>query len=285
MRGISAIALPIRAYWVSAKSADWSVSMLGGAVSNSLADGTAQGSDYVGGLVGLNRGRISASHGKGKVVSDGSYSGGLVGANDFGGRIANSRADSSVSGNLYAGGLVGWNNTGDIRNSYALSRVNASSDVGGLVGWNEDGQMSNTYSSGLVGGVDRVGGLVGSNKGIISDSFAYGQVVASGEHTGGLIGWNYAHQTRHTTAVRVIHSYWDSEASAISLSAGGSLRTATQLNHRLLPVYWARPLKDGTPTIGSSAPVSNIRYSDMARVLIKDSYCRVSKACCRVCSC
>ena len=201
----------------------------GGVLGNNRSDGTAKGNDYVGGLVGLNRGRISASHAKGKVISDGSYSGGLVGTNDREGRIIDSRADGAVSGNLYAGGLVGWNNDSQITNSFALSRVEANNNVGGVVGWNEGGQISNTYASGFVGGVHRVGGLVGSNKGIVSNSFANGQVVASGEHIGGLIGWSQAYQTRHTTAVRVIHSYWDSEAVGISLSAGGGLRTTAQL--------------------------------------------------------
>ena len=206
-----------------------------GVLANNGSDGTTKGSDYVGGLVGLNRGRISASHAEGKVISDGSYSGGLVGANHRSGRIADSRASGAVLGNLYAGGLVGWNKDSEITNVFALSRVDANSDVGGLVGWNEGGQISNTYSSGFVGGVDRVGGLVGSNKGIISDSFANGQVVASGEHTGGLVGWSYAHQNRNNTVARVIHSYWDSEAVGILLSAGGSLRTTAQLRSPTAP--------------------------------------------------
>ena len=207
----------------------------GGVLGNNHSDGTTRGGDYVGGLVGLNRGRISASHAEGKVIGDGSYSGGLVGASSRGGRIADSQASGVVSGNLYAGGLVGWNEDSEITNSFAVNQVDGTSDVGGLVGWNEGGQISNTYASGLVGGVHRVGGLVGSNRGIISDSFANGQVVASGEHSGGLIGWSYAYQTRDTTAVRVIHSYWDSEAAGILLSAGGSLRTTEQLRLPTVP--------------------------------------------------
>ena len=202
----------------------------GGMLGNNRADGTARGSDYVGGLVGLNRGRINASHAEGNVISDGSYSGGLVGANGRGGRIADSQVSGAVSGNLYAGGLVGWNKDGEITSSFAVNQVDGTSDVGGLVGWNDEGgQISNTYASSFVGGVHRVGGLVGSNKGVVSDSFANGQVVASGEHTGGLIGWSYAHQTRYAAMTRVIHSYWDSEATGVLLSAGGSLRTTAQL--------------------------------------------------------
>ncbi len=200
-----------------------------GVLTDSRAAGNVKGRDYIGGLVGLNRVRISSNHAEAKVISEGSYSGGLVGANHQGGSIADSRASGMVSGNLYAGGLVGWNKDSQITNSFTVSRVEGNSDIGGLVGWNEDSQISNTYSSGFVTGVHRVGGLIGSNKGIVSDSFANGQVVASGEHVGGLIGWNYAHQTRDATTVRVIHSYWDREAAEILVSAGGSPRTTAQL--------------------------------------------------------
>ncbi len=200
-----------------------------GVLTDSRAAGIAKGRDYIGGLVGLNRAQVSASNAEGGVISEGSYSGGLVGANHQGGSIADSRASGMVSGNLYAGGLVGWNRGSQITNSFTVNRVDGNSDVGGLVGSNEDSQISNTYSSGFVTGMHRVGGLVGSNKGIVSDSFANGQLVASGGHVGGLIGWNYAHQTRDATTVRVIHSYWDSEVAEISVSAGGSPRTTAQL--------------------------------------------------------
>ena len=207
----------------------------GGVLADSRADGSIEGRDYIGGLVGLNRARVSASYAEGNVISEGSYSGGLVGANHQGGRIADSRASGAVSGNLYVGGLAGWNRDSEISNSFTVNRVDGNSDVGGLVGWNEDGQISNTYASGSVGGVHRVGGLVGNNKGIISDSFVNGQVVASGEHVGGLIGWNYANQTRYAATVRVIHSYWDSDATEILVSAGGSLRTTAQLKSPTAP--------------------------------------------------
>ena len=200
-----------------------------GVLANNRTDGTAEGRNYIGGLVGLNRAQIGASHAEGNVISRGSYSGGLVGANHQGGRVVDSRASGAVSGHLHSGGLVGWNRDSEISNSFAVSRIDGNSDVGGLVGSNDDGQISNTYASGFVTGVHRVGGLVGSNKGIVSDSFANGKVVASGEHAGGLIGWSYALQTRYAATVRVVHSYWDSKATEILVSAGGSLRTTAQL--------------------------------------------------------
>ena len=206
-----------------------------GVLTDSRAAGTVKGRDYVGGLVGLNRAQVGASDAEAEVISEGSYSGGLVGANHQGGRIVDSQASGTVSGNLYVGGLVGWNRDSEISNSFAVSRTGGNSDVGGLVGSNERGQISNTYASGSVTGVRRVGGLVGSNQGIVSDSFANRRVIASGEHLGGLIGWNYANQTRDAATVRVIHSYWDSEASRILISAGGSPRTTTQLKSPTAP--------------------------------------------------
>ena len=207
----------------------------GGVLGNNEADGTVKGSNYIGGLVGFNSGYINANHASSDVTSEGSYSGGLVGANHRGGRISDSRASGSVSGNLYVGGLVGWNVQGRIINSFATNRVEGSSDVGGLAGWNENGQIANTYTSGFVSGVHRIGGLVGNNKGIISNSFTNGRVVGSGEDIGGLIGWNYAHRTRNTTTVQVIHSYWDSVAGEISTSDGGSARTTAQLKSPTAP--------------------------------------------------
>ena len=101
------------------------------------------------------------------------------------------------------------------------TNIDGNSYVGSLAG----------HAAGIViGDGSCSGGLVGSNKGIISGSFVNGRVVASGEHTVGLIGWSYAHQTMHTTVVRVINNYWDSEATEVLLSAGGSLRTAAQLS-------------------------------------------------------
>ena len=48
-------------------------------------------------------GRISASHAEGKVISDGSYSGGLVGTNDRGGRIADSPGERCGFGQSLCG--------------------------------------------------------------------------------------------------------------------------------------------------------------------------------------
>ena len=101
----------------------------------------SSGGAYIGTLVGLNAGEITASYARdGSVMSIGSNSnaGGLAGLN--GGTIqaayARVSVDSGISTNVETGGLAGLN-SGTIIASYAAGRVSGtgpSSDVGGLVG-------------------------------------------------------------------------------------------------------------------------------------------------------
>ena len=104
--------------------------------------------------------------------------------------------------------------------------------------------------------------------------------IEGNSYTGGLIGWNYAHQMRDAATTRVIHSYWNSKTVGISLSAGGHPRTTEQLQSPTAP---GLP-RDGMLPIGISARANNTRYSNTARVLKRDTYCRVNTLCCRVCS-
>ena len=62
------------------------------------------GTEFAGGLAGLNAGTISNSYATASVTA-GAYVGGLVGNN--GGTISNSYATGNVSGSSYVGGLVG----------------------------------------------------------------------------------------------------------------------------------------------------------------------------------
>jgi hypothetical protein len=148
----------------------------------------SSGSQWVGGLVGLNNsGSISNCYSTGSVSGPGSSSvGGLVGEND--GSISSCYSTSTVSGSSdYVGGLVGGN--GDsISNCYSTGSVIGSSDVGGLVGDN-GGDISNCYSTGSVIGSSDVGGLVGDNGGNISNCYSTGSVIGSSD-VGGLVGSN-----------------------------------------------------------------------------------------------
>jgi len=185
----------------------------GGVVTNvSVVDADITGSRYVGGLVGLNDGRINESYATGKIKGN-EFVGGLVGEN-YGGKIENSYATVSVDGDEYVGGIVGWNQgtveesyatravSGDslvgglvggnryiIKNSYATGTVEGNENVGGLVGSNSDGGISESYATGKIKGDEYVGGLVGNNDGTVRGSYATGSVDGS-EKVGSLVGSN-----------------------------------------------------------------------------------------------
>jgi trimeric autotransporter adhesin len=189
-----------------------------------LVGGSVTGSEYVGDLVGANRGAISNSYATGTVngqpytyntytthcgwfgctvtatphIVNAAFVGGLAGYNT--GTISNSYATGSVNeinsasqyGNSEFGGLVGRNDSnGVIRNSYATSAVSGSntlSKAGGLVGGNY-GTIGNSYAVGSlsIGGND-VGGLAGDNAGSIATSYATGSVTGAA-NVGGLVGF------------------------------------------------------------------------------------------------
>ena len=172
---------------------------------------------HVGGLVGINSGRITESYVTGSVTSEytntrsrvdrngrvlpeiksqGYQSGGLVGVNH--GRISDSHAIVAVSGAGGIGGLAGGNDhNAVIINSYADSNVSGSSRLGGLAGYNR-GEVIYSYAAGAVTARERgpggshtedIGGLVGINLegGRITGSYATGPVAGSGR-VGGLVG-------------------------------------------------------------------------------------------------
>ena len=159
-----------------------------GAVRSSMASGDVSGTSYVGGLVGVNRGRpstISDSTASGDV-SGTYYVGGLAGSGI--GTITESSASGAVSGDTKVGGLAG-NNGGNVRNSQASGHVTATNGkAGGLVGHNS-GTISDSEALGNVDGRINLGGLVGLSTGTVSQSSASG--AASGNrHVGGLVGFN-----------------------------------------------------------------------------------------------
>jgi PKD repeat protein len=184
-------------------------------VSNSYATGNVSGSNSVGGLVGSNSGSVSRSYATGNE-SGNWYIGGLVGWN--GGSVSSSNATGNINGNEYIGGLVGGN-YGSVSDSYATGNVNGSSSVGGLMGGNYD-SVSDSYATGNVSGNKYVGGLVGEiPSGSVSNSYATGNVNGT-VNVGGLVGGIYG---------SVSDSFWDTETSGQTTSAGGSGKATAEM--------------------------------------------------------
>ena len=202
----------------------------GGTVSNSYSGGNVTGataSRFVGGLMGANVGTVSNSYSGGNVTGEAgvSWVGGLTGFNA--GTVTNSYSSDNVTGWRHVGGLAGLNDYGGtVSDCYSTGSVTGIVDVGGLVGLNaEEGIVSNCYSSGNVTGDANVGGdvggLVGWNLGSVSNSYSTGS-VSGNENVGGLVGIN---------AGTVGNSFWDTQTSRQSTSAGGTGKATGQMKN------------------------------------------------------
>ncbi len=179
-----------------------------GLIIDCYATGDVSGHSTVGGLISWNQGRVVRSYATGTVSATSERAGGLVGFNDGSeaddiATISSCYATGDVSGSYPVGGLVGLNYGADISDSYALGRVFGGYwDRGGLVGINESGaHISRCYSAGFVEPGDILNGV------------------------GGLVG-------RNLTGSSVSASFWDTQTSGLTASAGGTGRTTAQMQNR-----------------------------------------------------
>ena len=149
--------------------------------------------------------------------------GGLVGLS-IGSNITNSYASGVVSGDYSVGGLVGLNKNTTIEKSYSNSNVSGDESVGGLAGYNRDSSnITESYSNSSVTGDYYVGGLLGYNVGSsnIKKSYSSGSVSGNSD-VGGLLGYNANYES-----YRVTDSYWNTETSNQSTSAGSAIGLTT----------------------------------------------------------
>ncbi len=178
-----------------------------------LIGGSVTGNFAVGMLVGTNFGDVSGSFATG-TVSGAQAVGGLVGSNNF--NLTRSYATGTVTGADSVGGLVG-DNTGTVTQSYAGGGAIGGTNVGGLVGYNAGGTLERVYAIGVATGSGNVGGLVGLNEGTVSQAHASGAVLSAGT-AGGLVG---------TNAGSVSSSFWDTQTTGRSASAGANFGTVS----------------------------------------------------------
>lgn len=180
-----------------------------GDIQNADATGAVNGSDHVGGFVGIN----------GPTMVSGDA------------EIFNASASGAVDGQMHVGGLSGTN-TGTIETSTASSTVDGDINVGGLVGQNgilaaAKGLVEKTKASGSVTGNENIGGLVGINLpySTVKTSFATGAVSVA-KRDGGLVGANPEDINDNGT---IKQSYWDTEATGQDRSAGDYIDNVTGL--------------------------------------------------------
>jgi hypothetical protein len=177
--------------------------------------------EYDVGLFGfVNKGGVIENIGlvNANVTGNGDV-GGLVGSAQNDGTVSNSYATGAVTGNQSVGGLVGFVASGTVSNSYSAAEVTADSLVGGLVGNLFSGIVEDCYSKGTVTGGWGVGGLVGNSYGTVSNCYSSGNVTGD-EDVGGLVG---------LIGAAVFSSFWDTETSGLTTSAGGTGMNTTQM--------------------------------------------------------
>ena len=232
------------------------IGVLYGLIENCIAIGRISSSgsyrESVGGLVGESRGEVSNCSSY-VTVSGGGYVGGLVGYNLMHGNINDSWSIATSYGTEAVGGLVG-RNAGSISRCYSEGEVYGDRAVGGLVGWslctsapeamilesysnadveahgygagglvgNNTESIYNCYSIGVVKGNVNTGGLTGNNGGDVRYCYSTGAVFGTGETVGGLVGDRWYD-------VVVVSSFWDTETSAQTTSAGGMGLTTEQM--------------------------------------------------------
>ncbi len=190
-----------------------------------VAGGTDNGDSTVGGLIGLGINVIiryaSVSGGS---VSGGQSIGGLIGISNS----ANIRyayvSGTTVAGKIgEIGGLLGNGAAAKIRYAYASGvNISAGGRAGGLMGaFQQEASLRHTYVSGgnievTSRGVNGVGGLASDAlSSIIGYSYAAPERLTSDFSTniGGLVGFN--------PPASANFSYWDTETTGQSASAGG----------------------------------------------------------------
>lgn len=183
----------------------------GGSMAASLGNREA-GYTYLGGVAGVNGGRIQSAYlVKDCAVRGDSYVGGIAGVN-LGGDTAASKGliictgDNSSTGtveaNQYAGGVAGAN-VGNISLSGQLqSSVTATRYAGGVAGINTKNgiytgricgaENANGAVSGSVTAANYAGGVAGTNRAEITRVDNHASVRASTQYAGGIAGENAA---------------------------------------------------------------------------------------------
>lgn len=131
----------------------------------------------------------------------------------------------------WGGSIVGQLNGGTIENCYATGEITGQYMIGGIVGQFINGIVKNCYSNVKVSGVSRIGGLVGYTSSAnckIENSYSTGQVTSTGV-LGGLIGEG---------ASTVTNSFWDTETSGITVSAGGIRKSTSEMKIQSTYTNW-----------------------------------------------
>lgn len=171
-------------------------------VENSTNTGSISGFLGIGGIVGLNDGKVfdcQLTENFGNASLD--YIGGIVGLNTGEIESCKTTANKTLSGNNQLGGIVGWNlNDGVLKECVSQINITAQgSNIGGIAGRNSGSiEMKNCSVSGTISSTrgSNIGGIVGSNENtgklsftdVNGDCIAVTARITGYENVGGIAG-------------------------------------------------------------------------------------------------
>ncbi len=130
-----------------------------------------------------------------------------------------------ISGRNIVGGLTGLTNSSLISQCYVTGVVEGKNNVGGIAGRNDGSCISYCYNLSTVTGEENVGGICGQNYETISSCY----------NAGPISGINYAGGIAGGFSMTVDKSFWDTEVSGQSSSAGGTGLTSSEM--KMLETY------------------------------------------------
>ena len=169
--------------------------------------GEGKAYSYAGGIIGYVGENVvidnCSNSGRGEVLTQGTYTGGLAEVNK--GRIIRCSTNSlSAGSDSYVGGIVGvngstnkknYNDFATIEDCEVKGTITGHNYVGGIAAENYEGIITGITVNGTVrGSGNYVGGVAGhhaySANSQISNVMLNGTVTGSGTNVGGIIGWN-----------------------------------------------------------------------------------------------
>lgn len=184
-----------------------------------IVDADITGNDYTSPLVGFCTNDANSN-----------YSGAI---------ITKCFSSGEITGNDYVGGIVGYLKYSILTQSASEANINGVYYLGGLIGASYPGQnndpaqgntIENCYATGTISGSSDVGGLIGMTYySTIENCYSIG--AASAEYTaGGLVARDYEST--------VTSSYWNTETSGQTVSAGGEGKTTAEMQQQSTYTDW-----------------------------------------------
>ena len=211
---------------------------VGGMIQNTaLVNVNITGSNYVGGLAGMNNGTINTSYVTGAVSGLNSI-GGLVGINN--GMIDNCYAASSVTGQQSVGGATGViDSGGTVKYCYTMGKIYGGSYIGGITGYISDNAslincmaLNNrvTKEAANYGDIGRVAGAA-SNQSVLTNNYVRPTMLIS--KTNLETGRNKLDGETVTSGIYREASWWTDSGNWVG--GAWNFTSMWQVNGRYLP--------------------------------------------------